>query len=65
VFGLSKEVEGKLVSLNDPIIVNGDWHKLDVLVAVDTDAIEVHVNDAVEADLIGCLHFPAPAPLLL
>ena len=65
MFGLSEKVERELVSLNDPIIVNGDWHKLDVLVAVDTVAIEVHVNDAVEADLIGCLYFPAPAPLLL
>jgi hypothetical protein len=65
VFGLSEEIERELVSLNDPVIVNGDWHKLDVLVAVDTVAIEVHVNDTVEADLIGCLHFATPAPLLL
>ena len=65
MFGLSEEVERELVSLNDPIIVNGDRHKLDVLVAVDTDTIEVHVYDAVEADLIGCLHFATPAPLLL
>jgi hypothetical protein len=65
VFGLSEEVERELVSLNDPVIVNGDRHKLDVLVVVDTDAIEVHVYDTVEADLIGCLHFATPAPLLL
>ena len=63
--GLSEEVEGELITLDDPIIVDGDWHKLDVFVVVDTASIEVHVNDAVEEDLIGCLHFPTPAPLLL
>lgn len=63
--GLSEEVEGELIALDDPIIVDGDWHKLDIFVVVDTASIEVHVNDAVEEDLIGCLHFPTPAPLLL
>jgi hypothetical protein len=62
VSGLSEEVEGELISLDDPVVVDGDWHELDVLAASRT---EVHVDDAVEEDLIRRLHFPTPAPLLL
>ena len=61
--GLSEEVERELISLDDPVVVDGDWHELDVLASAR--GIKVHVDDAVEEDFIRRLHFPTPAPLLL
>ena len=60
--GLSEEVERELISLDDSVVVDGDWHEVDILASAG--GIEVHVDDAVEEDFIRRLHFPAPAPLL-
>ena len=64
VFSLSKKIERELVAFDDSVVVYGHWDEVDVL-AVDTAAIEIHLDNAVEENLIRCLHFSTSASLLL